>query len=237
MIEELLMGRVKPMLHRVYGSIDTPPILNMDRYFPAHRDLDAQFDAIRAEALAIYQDDAAIPRFHEISSTQARISANDGKNWRMFLVKSYRHFIHPNCAMTPVLTRFLRTHPEVTTAALSFLDPGKHIPAHTGPFRGILRYHICLFAPDTQGPVGPWLRVADQTVPYREGEALLWDDTYEHEVLNPGPNPRVALLMDIKRPVDSLFHRTIYSSVMAGGWAYSALNERKMRATPARDAA
>jgi aspartate beta-hydroxylase len=237
MIEQLLLRRLKPIVRRAYDSVDTPPILDMDRYFPAHRELEAQYQAIRDEALAIYQDHDAIPRFHEISATQTRISASDGKNWRMFMVKSYRYLIRPNADMTPTLTRFLAAHPEVTTAAISFLDPGKHIPAHTGPFRGILRYHICLFAPDTEGTDGPWLRVDNQTIPYREGEGLLWDDTYDHEVLNPGPNPRVALLLDVRRPVSRYLHRAIFRWVMIGGYVYSALNAAKMRATATRNAA
>ncbi|MCB1395883.1 MAG: aspartyl/asparaginyl beta-hydroxylase domain-containing protein [Rhodobacter sp.] len=229
-----LMTRGSAQLRRLYADIDTPPVLDVDRLFPAHHDLESRFDALRAEALAVYNGAADIPRFHDITATQARISANDGKNWRMFLVKSYGHVIQDNAARTPELARFLRANPQVTTAAISYLDPGKHIPAHRGPFRGILRYHLCLFAPDAAGPDGPWLQVDQQRIPYREGADLLWDDTYLHEVLNPGPHPRIALLLDIRRPVDRYLHRALFRWVMIGGRLSSRVLERRMRVAARR---
>jgi aspartate beta-hydroxylase len=33
-----------------------------------------------------------------------------------------------------------------------------------------------------------------------DGESLLWDDTYEHEVRNESDLPRIALLLDVRRP-------------------------------------
>jgi aspartate beta-hydroxylase len=33
-----------------------------------------------------------------------------------------------------------------------------------------------------------------------DGECLLWDDTYPHEVMNNAGEPRVALLLDVWRP-------------------------------------
>jgi aspartate beta-hydroxylase len=38
-------------------------------------------------------------------------------------------------------------------------------------------------------------------VPYRmrDGESLLWDDTFRHEVWNRSDQPRIALLLDVWR--------------------------------------
>ena len=33
------------------------------------------------------------------------------------------------------------------SACLSFVAPGKHIPVHRGPFRGVLRFHLGLIVP------------------------------------------------------------------------------------------
>ncbi|UPH70773.1 aspartyl/asparaginyl beta-hydroxylase domain-containing protein [Abyssibius alkaniclasticus] len=227
---------ISVLLRRLYASINTPPVLDMEEFFPAHRQILDNFEAIRDEAVAIFQANPNVPRFHDISSTQYRISDNDGKNWRMFLVKSYGRLIRGNADMTPTLTRFLRANPHVTTAALSYLDPGKHIPPHKGPFRGILRYHICLMAPDTQSDNPPWLAVDGTRYPYAEGGDLLWDDTFLHEVLNPGPNPRIALLLDVKRPVPRLFHKALFNITLFGGWVYTRVNERSLRITTSQPA-
>ena len=45
------------------------------------------------------------------------------------------------------------------------------------------------------------MTVDGQKVIWREGEALLFDDTYEHEVRNETPEDRVILLLHVKRPV------------------------------------
>jgi aspartate beta-hydroxylase len=228
MLQKLILKRLTKRLRQVYSDLDTPPILDMARYFPAHAALAALYPTLRAEALTVYAANPDIPRFHDITATQTRLSGGDGKNWRMFMVKAYRHVIAANAAQTPVLAGFLRDHPEVTTATLSCLDPGKHIPPHRGPFRGVLRYHLCLYAPDCGTQAAPWLAVDGTRVPYAEGQALLWDDTFTHEVLNPGPSPRIALLLDIRRPVTRWRHRAAFRWVMAAGWVQARLLERRM---------
>jgi Aspartyl/asparaginyl beta-hydroxylase and related dioxygenases len=231
MLEHFVMGRVRSRMRRLYAGIDTPPVLDMETYFPQSEALQVLYPALRDEALALYAGAEGIPRFHEISATQQRISASDGRSWRMYMVKSYGHLIRANAARTPALAGFLAANPEVSTAAFSFLDPGKHIPPHRGPFRGILRYHLCLHAPDSGTDQAPWLAVDGTRYPYEEGGALLWDDTFTHEVLNPGPHPRIALLLDVKRPVTRLAQKLAYRGMMRGGRLYSALTERRMRAS------
>lgn len=230
MVAELVKRRATRRLRQIYAGIDTPPILDMEQYFPQAEALQMLFPALQAEALALYAGQGNIPRFHEISSTQTRISASDGKSWRMYMVKSYGHLIRANAARTPALAGFLADNPQVSTAAYSFLEPGKHIPRHSGPFKGILRYHLCLYAPDAGSPEAPWLEVDGQRIPYVEGGGLLWDDTFPHEVLNPGPHPRIALLLDVKRPVEGLMQKLAYRWVMRSGRLYSRLTEGRMRA-------
>jgi aspartate beta-hydroxylase len=58
-------------------------------------------------------------------------------------------------------------------------------------------------------------------VPYRlgDGESLLWDDTYRHEVWNRSDQVRIALLLDVWRkdmPADiALMSRTILLATQA----------------------
>lgn len=230
MIEKFVFDKLSVFLRWIYNDLETGPILDLDQFFPEHESLIDDFEAMSQEALAVFQSNPNVPRFHDIASSQVRISANDGKNWRMFMVRVYGRMVKSNSEQTPALTKFLKANPQVTTAGISFLDPGKHIPSHYGPFRGILRYHLCLHAPDADAEDGPWLKVDEEKIPYAEGGDLLWDDTYLHEVLNPGPNPRIALLLDVKRPARRFSHRVIYRIVMIGGWIYATINERKLRA-------
>ena len=86
--------------------------------------------------------------------------------------------------------------PGMTTAMFSILSERGHIPAHYGPFKGILRYHLGLPVPQ-----GARLRVGDEVRPWKEGEGFIFDDTFEHEAWNPGPGDRVVLFVDLTRPL------------------------------------
>jgi aspartate beta-hydroxylase len=212
---------VGQMLRWTYSGLKTPPVLNAEELFPEYIELVRNFHTLRAEAAHIGQAVGSIPRFHELLPSQAAISANDGKDWRLFVVKSYGHEMARNLLQTPFLARFLQSHPHVISAVYSFLEPGKHIPPHRGPFRGIARYQLCLMC--GQGTVAPYLRLADEIHPYHEGSWLLWDDTYVHEVVNDSATWRVALLLDVRRrdlpPVLSVMAACIVSAGHVFCWA------------------
>jgi aspartate beta-hydroxylase len=181
--------------------IDTPPVLNAAEVFPGGADFAAAWEGLRDEALAVAGMFDQIPKFHEIMREQTAISANDGRDWRMFVMKAYGADVRPNLARCPLLATLLGDHPEALSATFSYLAPGKHVPLHRGPFRGVLRFHVGLSMPrDDGGELGATLWI--DGVPHRlaDGETLLWDDTYPHEVLNATDKVRIALLLDVWRP-------------------------------------
>ncbi len=206
-------------LRTVYGCwIHTPPILDADKYFPEARELEKNWRVIREEAIELLKDIERIPRLHELLKDQARISANDPYYWRLFILRAYGSDQTINQTRCPETTRLIRSIPNITSAAFSLLECGKHIPAHRGPYRGILRYHLALIVPlDRTGNPACVLRLADQRYFWREGDGLLWDDTYEHEVWNNGRGPRVVLLLDVKRRGMAsglqVIHNFLYESV------------------------
>lgn len=218
------------VVRRIYESrIHTPPILNAAADFPnSPRFIDA-WQAIRDEALAVRME--KVPRFHEIMPEQADISANDGLDWRMFVLKAYDVSVAANLARMPVLASILTECPEVKSAAVSFLAPNKHIPRHRGPFRGIMRFHLGLQIPHLpDGRPATVMMINDEEHRISDGECLLWDDTYPHEVINLSDQPRTALLLDVWRPhmpadMEVLSH-AIVSIVQLGmryrGVSYSA---------------
>jgi aspartate beta-hydroxylase len=192
-------------------------VLDIDTYFPDGRRFSDAWEVIRGEAMAVLESTRPIPRFHEIMPTQADISANDGRDWRMFLLKVYGQDIGNNQAHCPFLTELLSACPDVLSATLSFLAPHKHIPRHSGPFRGILRYQLNLdvsTADDGRPAAVLWLAGEEHRL--ANGEALLWDDTYPHEVWNRSEHTRVALLLDVRRPAMPLDLRLLSNAVTKG---------------------
>ena len=47
----------------------------------------------------------------------------------------------------------------------------------------------------------PTLRVKDRYYTWKEGESLLFDDSWDHEVINESDDIRVVLIVDFERPV------------------------------------
>lgn len=188
-------------VRKLYDArIDTPPVLDTRRYFPAAATFAAAWQSLRAEALGVAARLQSVPRFHEIMPAQTSISANDGKDWRVFMLKVYGTDIDKNLAACPTLARIVAASPDVLSATLSFLAPRKHIPRHRGPFRGVLRFQLGLSVPvDEQGRPAAVLSLDDREYRIGDGEHLLWDDTYPHEVWNHSDEPRIALLLDVRR--------------------------------------
>ena len=204
-------------VRRIYDArIDTPPILDADAYFPGAARFMSSWPAIRDEALALATRMQAIPRFHDIMPAQAEISANDGKDWRLFVLKVYGAEMGDNMAACPTLASIVSSTPDVLSATLSFLAPHKHIPRHRGPFRGVLRYQLGLSVPvDAEGQPAAVLSLNDQEYRIGDGEHLLWDDTYPHEVWNNSDQLRVALLLDVRRRHMSMDMRVLSRALIA----------------------
>lgn len=181
--------------------IATPAVLDAATYFPACGAFYRSWEMIRSEALTVAKDYSEIPRFHEVMAEQASISDNDGRDWRLFILKAYGIEIPGNMAKCPVLAALVRDHRDVLSASITFLGPRKHIPRHRGPFRGVLRFSLGLSVP--RSPDGsPAVCMMLDSQEHRMGDAewLLWDDTYYHEVWNDSEHVRIALFLDIWRP-------------------------------------
>lgn len=188
-------------LRTLYDSqIDSGAVLDSATYFPDAARFTAAWPALRDEALSLMRDLQRIPRFHEIMREQASISANDARDWRMFILQAYGMRFAKNLARCPTLAGLVETSPDVLSASLSFLAPGKHIPAHRGPFRGVLRGYLVLSMPArADGTPAAVLKIDGREHRLRNGQFLLWDDTFEHEVWNDSNEVRVVLLLDIRR--------------------------------------
>jgi ornithine lipid ester-linked acyl 2-hydroxylase len=151
--------------------------------------------AIRDEALAMTRKTDRVPALNRISPDHARI-ADD--NWRSFFLIGYGTRIEDNLARCPRTAEVLARIPGLNSGFFSILRPGAHIPEHRGVTKGLLTCHLGLQVP-TGGSVR--MRVGPQTVGWAEGETLLFDDTWPHEVWNETDGTRIVLLVQFERPL------------------------------------
>jgi aspartyl/asparaginyl beta-hydroxylase (cupin superfamily) len=80
-------------------------------------------------------------------------------------------------------------------AMFSLLAPGTAIPPHVGYNNARLVCHLPLIVPD-----GCWFRVGAEMRDWRRGEAFVFDDTIEHEAMNPSDRLRVVFIFDVWHP-------------------------------------
>ena len=93
----------------------------------------------------------ALPNFQDISTDQATITDDD--RWKTYFLYGFGFRSDANCARCPETARLVAAVPGMQTAMFSILAPGKHIPDHNGPYKGVIRYHLGLKVPARRRPV------------------------------------------------------------------------------------
>jgi beta-hydroxylase len=160
-------------------------------------ELESRWPAIRAELDPLLARHADLPNFQDISVDQSRLTADD--RWKTYFFYAYGVRADRNCARCPETARALERVPGMTTAMFSILSPGKAIPPHRGPFKGVLRYHLGLMVPPDREGCG--IEVGGVVAHWHEGRSLVFDDTYRHRVWNDTDHMRVVLFLDVIRPL------------------------------------
>ena len=166
------------------------------RKFPWTSALEAEWRLIGRELDSLLARREAIPNFQDISEDQRVLT--QGADWKTFFFYAYGHRIDANCARCPDTARALARIPGMTTAFFSILAPGKRIPEHRGPYKGVLRYHLGLRVPfpDLCG-----ITVGSETAGWAEGKSLIFDDTLPHSAWNLSSTDRAILFVDVMRPL------------------------------------
>jgi hypothetical protein len=68
------------------------------------------------------------------------------------------------------------------TAMFSILQPGKHLPPHRGPYKGLLRVHLGIDVPVAAD--ASWIEVGGTRLHWQEGKIVVFDDTFVHHAAN-----------------------------------------------------
>ncbi|WP_156678522.1 aspartyl/asparaginyl beta-hydroxylase domain-containing protein [Sphingomonas profundi] len=167
------------------------------RHFPWIKMLEANADVIRAEAKAVLEDLNAVPSLAEVSPDHRRI-APAGK-WRSYFLVGYGYRHEANCAACPRTAALVSKVPGLNSAFFSILVPGTHLPPHTGVTKAFLTSHLGIQVPREREKCR--MRVVNRVVSWEENRILLFDDCFDHEVLNETDETRIVLLVQVKRPV------------------------------------
>ncbi len=174
--------------------IPNDPVLDV-RNFPWTASLRENWEAIREEAIRAGLA-REVPSLASISPDHRAIAPMN--RWRSFFLWGYGYRIDENIAQCPITNALVAQIPDLNSAFFSILAPGTHIPPHRGVTKGLVTCHLGLVIP-RDGDVR--MRLEDRVLRWAEGETLVFDDTYDHEVWNDTSGTRVVLLIQTKRPL------------------------------------
>jgi aspartyl/asparaginyl beta-hydroxylase (cupin superfamily) len=218
------------------GDDERPVVFDIDKTIPELREIEKSFPEIRSEFLAASEQVAVMPTFHELDPLQSYISATTPYDWRMFYLYAMGDVAEENAALCPRTIAVLKKIPNLFQASFSILDPGKSIPEHAGPYYGYLRYHLGIEVPIDDPPS---IRIRDHVHTWKDGESLLFDDSWNHEVINNSAERRVVLIVDVLRPMPRTQHlaNRFYTFVMRFFYGRIVLRRLKQRVAEATAAA
>ena len=226
---DLLVGRkqVYQQQPRFYYFPELPQIQFYERAdFPWMATLEAQTDVIRDELLEVLKDEGAFTPYVE---PQAFREGKDpygllgNPDWSAFYLWKEGRRVDANADRCPRTVAALEAAPlaripgRTPMLLFSLLRPGARIPPHTGYLNARLICHLPLIVPP-----GCALRVGNEVREWREGEALVFDDTMEHEAWNHSDRLRVVLLFDIWRPELTEEERGLVSAMVQAVDDYGA---------------
>ncbi|WP_369071862.1 lipid A hydroxylase LpxO [Klebsiella quasipneumoniae] len=118
--------------------------------------------------------------------------------WKRFYLKWYED-AHPSASqLCPQTTALLRDIPSVKAAMFATLPDGSRLPRHRDPYAGSLRFHLGLATPNDDRC---FIEVDGQRYSWRDGEGVLFDETYIHYAENTSGENRLILFCDIERPM------------------------------------
>lgn len=195
------------------SKVPNTPYLSLTQ-FPELQTLQDNWQIIRDEALAL----------HGASAIRASEKLDDlGFNsffktgWKRFYLKWYGSDLGSARQHCPQTLALIKSIPSIKGAMFAMLPPGARLVKHRDPFAGSLRYYLGLSTPQDDRC---FIDVDGEKYSWRDGEAVMFDETYIHYAENQTDKDRIILFLDIKRPVklslvdafNNLFSRTVMAA-------------------------
>jgi aspartyl/asparaginyl beta-hydroxylase (cupin superfamily) len=175
------------------------------RLFPWLERLEQETDAIAAEMQAVMAAERAelVPyvQYAEHLPLDQWRELNNNRDWTAIHLLRNGEPVEANAELCPRTMSVLALcdQPHIRggspNAMFSLLAPRTGIPAHVGVNNARLVCHLPLIVPE-----GCWFRVGAEKRFWKRGEAFVFDDTIEHEALNPSEQLRVVFIFDVWHP-------------------------------------
>lgn len=195
-------GSIKNNLPECYDK----PYLNWKEIVPEFKILEDNYEIIKEEYMRLLKDLDNIPSYSDVDKNQINLDKTTEKKWQTYVFKYYKDYNKGNCDKCPKTVELLKKLP-IDLAMFSIMEKGRKLVPHRGPSKSILRIHLGIEIPEK----GATITVDGKNYNWKEGELVIFDDTYEHSVDNPNGR-RCILFMDIQRDHIPKIYKKILNS-------------------------
>jgi len=183
-----------------FSAVPHKPYISL-AHFPELETLRANADVIREEGIALMAH--ARMRLPD-QNDDAGFNSFAKAGWKRFYLKWYGD-AHPSAErLCPRTTALLRGLPSVSAAMFATLPPGGVLNPHKDPYAGSMRYHLGLVTPNDDACR---IVVDGEVYSWRDGEGVIFDETFIHKAENGTDVERLILFCDVARPLRSGFAR------------------------------
>ena len=177
------------ILFYFFSKVPTKPFVDMDA-FPELKVLQDHWEEIRDEALKL-NDVGAIKASDELDDLGFNSFFKTG--WTRFYLKWYGASLASAKELCPKTTELVDSLRVVKGGMFAMLPPGARLVKHRDPFAGSLRYHMGLATPNHDDC---YLNVDGTDYSWRDGEVVMFDETYIHYAENKTDQNRIILFLD-----------------------------------------
>ena len=163
------------------------------KYFPELQLLEDEWAVIRDEAQKLY-DEGLIGVGDDLPGS----SFYKNGRWKSFYLKSFENEIPSAYELAPKTMALIDQIPSMNMALFAALMPGKELKKHHDPFAFTFRYSLGLITPNSDQS---GLTVDGNDYHWKDGESIIFDETYMHSAYNHSDKVRIVLMTDVARPL------------------------------------
>jgi beta-hydroxylase len=180
----------------LFSAVPPKPFIELE-HFPQLDCLRENWQTIRDEGLRLFDEGyiRAAAKYNDLGFNSFFKSG-----WKRFYLKWYDDFLPSARNLCPQTAELLASIPSVHAAMFALLPPGAKLPSHRDPFAGSLRYHLGLATPNSESCR---IFVDGELYYWKDGEAVLFDETYIHRAENQTNQQRLILFCDVERPLSN----------------------------------
>lgn len=181
----------------LFSAVPNRPFLSVDMV-PELTLLEENWQTIRDEGLALFEQ-GGIKKSEQLDDIGFNSFFKTG--WSRFYLKWYKDIFPSAKNSCPQTLALIQRCPNIKAAMFVNLPPGARLVKHRDPYAGSIRYHLGLKTPESEEC---YIDVDGEKYWWKDGEPVVFDETYIHYAKNGTNQDRLILFCDIERPMNNI---------------------------------